>query len=92
MDTKKKNLTKVLGIITILSAIGIIVLNYFTKEDFLDSLIIPCLLIWLGTIFITRKQKGAEEIKLSDKNKKILLSGSLIALIAGIATFFLTVL
>jgi len=89
MESKTR---KVLGSIIAVSALGMAGLKYFTNGD-LDSYILPFILLWLSVIIFTNKSKKVENQKeLSEKQRTVMLSIASITLIAGIVTFFITLL
>jgi len=89
MQTQKLSFSKVSGIIVIGCAIAIIVIKYLTQGD-LDSYIMPFMLMCMGVVFLSRKNKEEEKpFYMSPKQARIAMAIVLVSLIAGIIVFFL---
>lgn len=90
METKKINANTVSGIIITISAIGIMIVNYFTNGD-LDSYIMPIIFFCMAVVMFTSNTKSKpKQIELSTTQKRVVLSIISIALVSGIVVFFIT--
>ena len=56
METTKANFSRVAGVIIMICAMGMTALNIFLNKN-MDSYIMPFILLMLGIMFISRKQK-----------------------------------
>lgn len=89
METKNVNLRRVLGIIIVVSAIGIMILKYFTFKSY-DDFIMPIILVGMGIMFTFMKpEEEKKQIVLSRRKQFILVSTLSIVVVAGIITAFI---
>jgi len=92
METKKLDSKKVAGIIMAISAIGIMILKYFTNGN-LDSYIMPFILLCVSvSLYFTTPKNETKQTEQKTTKGKIILSLVSIALVSGIIMFFVTLL
>ncbi len=92
METAKTNFGKVSGVIVMICAIGLTILNIFFNKNF-DSYIMPFILLMAGIIFLVRVQsEESRQITVSPKKQKILIATLSISLVAGIVTLIITLI
>lgn len=91
MNTKNKDFGKVAGVITIISAIGIMIVKMMTDNE-PDSYIMPVVLLCLGVVFIgINSEKTSVYNKMSPKTRNISITALIICLIVGIVFAFFNI-
>jgi len=90
MKTNKSQVVKLLGIIIIVCAISIVILNYFLNKS-ADDYIYPFILLFTGITILGNKSRKAE-YKPDYKTRKGIIIYTLLAFIVttGIITMFIT--
>jgi len=92
MEESDRKLTQVSGLIMIVCALGISLLNVLERNPF-DSYIMPFILLMVGTIFLLRKaEKEQRKLQVSKMTRRILIATSFISLVSGIVVMLLTLL
>lgn len=90
MDTTKTNVTKVCGVIMIVCASAVAVLNLSLSKN-TDSYIMSFILLIPGILFLVRKQSAeSRQMAISLKKRKIIITTLSVSLVAGIATLIIT--
>jgi len=90
MKTKKNQVAKFLGILTIVCSISIVVLNYLTKNN-ADSYIYPFILLFTGIIIWGNKSRNVEYKPDYNTRKGIIILSLLsFIVVTGILTLFIT--
>lgn len=90
MESKKRKVSRVMGLITVICAMGMAILNIIQGKPF-DDYIMPVIFLAVGTSFLTRKQtEETVGIKVSAKRHKILLASSFVVFLGGIVTLIIT--
>jgi len=93
MESKKSDFSrKVMGATIAVIAIAMMFFDYFAKES-AESSVMPIILFALAAIiFAGKPKKEVKKIDISTKKGIIILSISSLVLVAGIVTFFITIL
>jgi len=90
MDAEKAKFRKACGLIMIICASAVAVLNLALNKN-TDNYIMPLILLIPGILFIIRKQsEESRQILLSPKKRKIIVTTLSLFLVAGIVTLIST--
>jgi len=92
MEKSDRKLAKVSGLIMIVSALGISLLNVLERNPF-DSYIMPFILLMVGMVYLLRKTENEQRsLQIGKKQKRIVIATLSISLVGGIVVMLLTLL
>jgi len=92
METAKKRIASVYGIIIIVCAIGMVILHLIQKQE-LDSYILPFVLLMTGIVILTRKpDEESKKLDISKPAGRFIIATLSISLISGIIVMLFALL
>lgn len=92
MESKKMKVTKAMGIVIAVCAVGILIVKYFTNGN-LDSYIPALILLFVAVVIYFQKPKETSvQIEISPMARKVVFSLLTVTLVAGLIAFLVTLL